>query len=204
MEIIIDNYLWFAVTGVILLMAFIGFIAEKTDFGRKEFEKKVRPVKEPKIKEPKVKKQKEEVQEIVEVIEETPVEEISPAVEEITEIPVETISTDEDLTVPLSDDSWGETIETPLESIITEELPVETMVEEISTEMPVEELPVEMPIEENIVEEIVNEEQPEEIKTVDEEPMNKFEEPKIELENLELPSIDSLKEEESEDDVWKF
>lgn len=32
MNFIIDNYLWFGIAGVILLMALIGFLAEKTNF----------------------------------------------------------------------------------------------------------------------------------------------------------------------------
>lgn len=32
MDFIVENYLWFGITGVILLMALIGFLAEKTDF----------------------------------------------------------------------------------------------------------------------------------------------------------------------------
>lgn len=32
MDFIVENYLWFGIAGVILLMALIGFLAEKTDF----------------------------------------------------------------------------------------------------------------------------------------------------------------------------
>ncbi len=32
MDFIIDNYLWFGILGVVLLMALIGFLAEKTNF----------------------------------------------------------------------------------------------------------------------------------------------------------------------------
>lgn len=55
MDFIAENYIWFIVGGVVLLMALIGFIAEKTNFGRREFEKKV---KEPKVKKVKGKKGK--------------------------------------------------------------------------------------------------------------------------------------------------
>ncbi|MDD2519236.1 MAG: hypothetical protein PHG18_05060, partial [Bacilli bacterium] len=62
MEFIAENYIWFIVGGVVLLMALIGFIAEKTNFGRSEFEKKVR---EPKPKKEKGKKGKnKEVSEV--------------------------------------------------------------------------------------------------------------------------------------------
>ena len=35
MDFIMDNYVWFIVIGVIIIMAIIGYIADKTDFGRK-------------------------------------------------------------------------------------------------------------------------------------------------------------------------
>ena len=35
MDFIVDNYIWFIVIGVVILMAVIGYIADKTDFGRK-------------------------------------------------------------------------------------------------------------------------------------------------------------------------
>ena len=53
---ILDNYVWFIVVGVILFMALIGYIAEKTNFGRNQFEKKVK--REPKVKKKKDKKNK--------------------------------------------------------------------------------------------------------------------------------------------------
>lgn len=53
---ILDNYVWFIVVGVILFMALIGYIAEKTNFGRNQFEKKVK--REPKVKKKKDKKDK--------------------------------------------------------------------------------------------------------------------------------------------------
>lgn len=45
MEFITENFVWFIIGGIVLLMTIIGFIAEKTDFGRKTFEKKDKPVK---------------------------------------------------------------------------------------------------------------------------------------------------------------
>ena len=35
MDFIADNYVWFIVIGIVILMAVIGYIADKTDFGRK-------------------------------------------------------------------------------------------------------------------------------------------------------------------------
>lgn len=44
MNFITDNYVWFIVGGIVLVMALIGYIAEKTDFGRKGKTKKVEPI----------------------------------------------------------------------------------------------------------------------------------------------------------------
>ena len=62
MDFIADNYVWFIVLGVIILMAVIGYIADKTDFGRKaksegaiEKPKKEKKKKENKPKENKIK-----------------------------------------------------------------------------------------------------------------------------------------------------
>lgn len=40
MDFIIDNYLWFIVGGIVLLMIIIGFFAEKTNFGKKPLREK--------------------------------------------------------------------------------------------------------------------------------------------------------------------
>lgn len=40
LDYIMDNYIWFIVIGVVLVMALIGYIADKTDFGRNRVEKK--------------------------------------------------------------------------------------------------------------------------------------------------------------------
>lgn len=60
MDFVIENYIWFLIIGVVLVMALIGYIAEKTDF-----------VKE---KEPKEKKQKKSKKNVEEVAEETKAE----------------------------------------------------------------------------------------------------------------------------------
>ena len=62
MDFIVDNYVWFIVVGIIILMAVIGYIADKTDFGRKGKEEatKEKKVEKPK-KEKKVKEKKEKI-----------------------------------------------------------------------------------------------------------------------------------------------
>ena len=74
-EFFVDNWLWFLVAGIVLLMTLIGYIAEKTDFGRKEIEKKEKPKKE-EIKEQVVEVEKQEVVEPeVQISLATPIEE---------------------------------------------------------------------------------------------------------------------------------
>lgn len=62
MDFIVENYVWFIVIGIIILMAVIGYIADKTDFGRKgkEEDTKEKKVEKPK-KEKKVKEKKEKI-----------------------------------------------------------------------------------------------------------------------------------------------
>ena len=62
MDFIVDNYVWFIVVGIIILMAVIGYIADKTDFGRKgkDEDTKEKKVEKPK-KEKKVKEKKEKI-----------------------------------------------------------------------------------------------------------------------------------------------
>ena len=37
MEILAENYIWFIIGVAIILMTIIGYIADKTNFGKKEF-----------------------------------------------------------------------------------------------------------------------------------------------------------------------
>ncbi len=60
-----DNYVWFIVIGVLLVMAIIGYYADKTDFGRQD------KVRQPKVKKSKKQKMKKEP-------------EVDPAIEEAT------------------------------------------------------------------------------------------------------------------------
>lgn len=88
MDFIIDNYLWFVIGGVALLMIIIGYFAEKTDFGKK-------PLSEKKPKE----KVKEAPVETTETVEEEPETNVEP--QGIDEMMGETV--EEGLTVPLDE-----------------------------------------------------------------------------------------------------
>ncbi|MDD2181414.1 MAG: hypothetical protein PHW32_03485, partial [Bacilli bacterium] len=94
MDFINDNYVWFIVIGVILFMALIGYIAEKTDFGRSQFEKRVK--REPKPKKEKVKKAS------TTVIEELPVAEAN-------------VENAIDEAVVIEDDDWLKPLEEPID-----------------------------------------------------------------------------------------
>ena len=60
LDFLYDNYIWIIIVGVILLMALIGFIAEKTNFGKEQF-KKVE-------KKPKNKKGKKEIEKLLQTV----------------------------------------------------------------------------------------------------------------------------------------
>ena len=65
MDFIVENYVWFIVGGVIILMAVIGYIADKTDFGRKGKDNQTneeKPKKESKPKKTVEKKEKIKVE----------------------------------------------------------------------------------------------------------------------------------------------
>ena len=72
-DFVIGNYVWFIIIGILILMAVVGYIADKTDFGRnvveKEHKEKVRPEKVIKEKPKKEKSKKEKV------VEELPIKE---------------------------------------------------------------------------------------------------------------------------------
>ena len=45
MEFVIGDYIWLIIAGVVVVMTIIGYIADKTDFGKKDLTKKATPVK---------------------------------------------------------------------------------------------------------------------------------------------------------------
>lgn len=118
MEFIADNYIWFIVGGIVLLMTFIGYIAEKTDFGKQKFASKThepKPKKEKKIKDNKKTKKNDNINAELKAEEVEPIE-VEPlisngneedlnapfgdVVEEIK--PIEPVIIEEDLEVPLN------------------------------------------------------------------------------------------------------
>lgn len=86
MDFIADNYVWFIVIGVVILMAVIGYIADKTDFGRKgkneevtEKPKKEKKKKENKPKENKIKIEAKGINELSQKLVDNPVNQVNEA-----------------------------------------------------------------------------------------------------------------------------
>lgn len=88
LDFVIENYVWFLVGGIVLLMTLIGYFAEKTQFGKKKSKKQEKIVEKAPVKSveiPSVQEQPEEllfeqdmpVQDAeVEMVEEEPMEDL--------------------------------------------------------------------------------------------------------------------------------
>lgn len=204
MEFIMEYQVWFITGGVILFMAFIGYIAEKTDFGRKEFAKKV--VEEPKKQKELVEVKKEEVKENIVSAEQTSALEVEPGVVSNEEI----IATE--FTETSSMDNWGGDIPTAINVAVEEDLTVplqETSAFEVQEEQMAPELVIEedltVPLQETVAFEIQEEQSMPtfvENEITNEEVENTETQIKEEA-SLELPVIETVVEEQ-EDDIWKF
>ncbi len=130
MEFLTDNYIWIIVIVVVILMTIIGYIAEKTNFGKKEFSKKKNNKKvEEKEMEIKAEEKKSEIFSMP-IKETSKVENTMEAVETPKELlkQVEKEPTEEvQFRDPLADDMnvASEVLETPYEESKTEILPIE-------------------------------------------------------------------------------
>lgn len=133
MDFVINNYLWFIIGAIVLLMIIIGYFAEKTNFGKIPLNAN----KEKKEKEDKT--VEEEVDPIKTEVESMPMDQIgiadAVAPEEPLNIPLESTETtetiptevmpEEDLNVPFGDMPVDEPmeVESKSESEVTDELP---------------------------------------------------------------------------------
>lgn len=204
MEFIAENYIWIILIGVVILMTLIGYIADKTDFGKNK-PVKVKKEKPVKVKKEKIKKEKnEEVAEEEINVDELPKNDIDP----MNDFPMENdenmddvkteqaFDTDEmdlspkvdnDFDYELNDDSEVEQQAVPVQDEVASnaEIKEEPVSEDLFTGF---DDTTSTPDEEKISEELLGDK-------------------KEDLE-IELPSIDTLNkelEEDSEDDdVWKF
>ena len=109
MQFVTDNYIWFLIIGIVILMVVIGYIAEKTDFGHKDVGKKEKKDKKKEKELKKLAKSNLKLNDVVysdkkdevEVIEDNPIENLSE--------PLNTV--EEDLTVPLNNEKKEEPVE---------------------------------------------------------------------------------------------
>lgn len=235
MKFINENYVWFIVGGVILLMALIGYVAERTDFGRKEATKKekkikddetrlrsgVVPVTEPLVAAPVIPDadnlvlgQDTSLMEDINV----PLnglEENNLQINEDLNVPLETpindmpqadLVVDEDLTAPLvpTSEVFSPVEEAPLSDINVDSTnnydanAINSNAGDIYQNKPINDVFGEGPV---AVEEVIEEEPNNELK---ETPINEDIPVNDKKANIDLPNIDTLKDNDTEEDVWKF
>ena len=159
MDFVIENYIWFLVGGVVILMTIVGYFAEKTEFGKKTNKKAAK-------------------------------EEVVPTTDMESE-PVEEILFDDEM------ESIPNEIEEPMADLDAEEEPT---VEEEAISTVEESEPVHLDIPDE------TEEIPEDLYAgLDGTPNTYKEQSDNEELDMDLPNIDSLKDDEdSDDDIWKF
>ena len=222
MEVLMDNYIWIIIVIVVILMTIIGYIAEKTDFGKKEFSKRKKGKKEiqleekqnekiTKVETPEVKTLKEEsvVLPTQEVIENTSFEPtqtestISAEPEFVVEskTPVydniattsSTVANYQEMAVSNNDFVVSDNMSVPFENEVSEDLNAPFGDMEITAQEDLN-----MPLETTKMEEDLNV------------PFGENSTVSSESFNIDLPDIDSIKEdvneigETEEDDIWKF
>lgn len=191
MEFINENIVWVSIGAVVLIMALIGFIAEKTDFGRKpKVEKAPRKPKHVKEEDAMFEELDDEphdqpvAEQPVESIEEVQMVEETPVVEEINEEVFEPATLEAESTVDL---------EQPIEEI-TELSPVD-----------LEQVVVEEPASLEVVEETIDGPVPEVLETSVAPTVETISEENSL--NAPLPELDNIaNEEENADEAndWKF
>lgn len=149
MDFIVDNYVWFIVVGIIILMAVIGYIADKTDFGRKgkEEDTKEKKVEKPK-KEKKVKEKKEKIK-----VEAKGINELTQEVAENNKVDVQE-SADLNVVEPVqnvqvNNENIDQSLFAPLTDNVNEVIPQNNEVVENTELKNVEPAKLENPIQEN-------------------------------------------------------
>lgn len=149
MDFIVDNYIWFIVAGIIILMAVIGYIADKTDFGRKgkDEDTKEKKVEKPK-KEKKVKEKKEKIK-----VEAKGINELTQEVAENNKVDVQQ-SNDLNVVEPVqnvqvNNENIDQSLFAPLTDNVNEVIPQNNEVVENTELKNVEPAKLENPIQEN-------------------------------------------------------
>lgn len=185
LDFVIENYIWFLVGGIVLLMTIIGYIAEKTEFGKKTNNKKEKVSVKEEIKTP-----------VVPVVED--------AKEETRIVPEEDKTVEDTVVEPALEES-------SLEDAVQEDMKEEPMEDLDAIEIQ-EPTVLEEEIESTTSEETPEEEIPEELYAGLDGTPNLYKNESEESEetfNMDLPDIDALKEESDtpnleDDDIWKF
>lgn len=149
MDFIVDNYVWFIVIGIIILMAVVGYIADKTDFGRKgkDEDTKEKKVEKPK-KEKKVKEKKEKIK-----VEAKGINELTQEVAENNKVDVQQ-SNDLNVVEPVqnvqvNNENIDQSLFAPLTDNVNEVIPQNNEVVENAELKNVEPAKLENPIQEN-------------------------------------------------------
>lgn len=149
MDFIVDNYVWFIVIGIIILMAVVGYIADKTDFGRKgkDEDTKEKKVEKPK-KEKKVKEKKEKIK-----VEAKGINELTQEVAENNKVDVQQ-SNDLNVVEPVqnvqvNNENIDQSLFAPLTDNVNEVIPQNNEVVENTELKNVEPAKLENPIQEN-------------------------------------------------------
>ena len=149
MDFIVDNYVWFIVVGIIILMAVVGYIADKTDFGRKgkDEDTKEKKVEKPK-KEKKVKEKKEKIK-----VEAKGINELTQEVAENNKVDVQE-SNDLNVVEPVqnvqvNNENIDQSLFAPLTDNVNEVIPQNNEVVENTELKNVEPAKLENPIQEN-------------------------------------------------------
>lgn len=117
MDFVFDNYLWFVVGAIVLLMIVIGYFAEKTNFGKEPLKSKKEKKEATNIEQP----SEEKVDIVEEATENINADEMTTIPEEISEPLKEEVSDfnipEEDLNVPFGDQN----VETQVEVLPVDE-----------------------------------------------------------------------------------
>ena len=200
MDFIMDNYVWFIVIGVIVLMGIIGYFADKTDFGRKTKEEK-----SDKVEKVDKKKNKKEKNKKV-----TKIEIDAKGIDELSK----DVANKKNKKSEVNDIIDNVNLEQPLEQPLTDvqDMPLPTANETVDQSLfaPLSDQPSE--VIDNTVnnETVVSEENTNDINTINEVVNDEPESQPEDLKNIEpatLPDIEDKKKDEKvaeEEDIWKF
>ena len=200
MDFIMDNYVWFIVIGVFVLMAIIGYFADKTDFGRK-----TKVEKSDKVEKVDKKKNKKEKNKKV-----TKIEIDAKGIDELSK----DVANKKNKKSEVNDIIDNVNLEQPLEQPLTDvqDMPLPTANETVDQSLfaPLSDQPSE--VIDNTVnnETVVSEENTNDINTINEVVNDEPESQPEDLKNIEpatLPDIEDKKKDEKvaeEEDIWKF